>query len=324
MIRIVIVFLLSSCVYLSAQTTNPITATPTPVTFGELRLGTRDTIEVQITNTDNVSHRIMDLDLWMGAYFTVLNNSSLLNVDLVPGASIKASIEYDAAEETNDVENDFDIDTLRINADCGTVTVTLTGVASEPKIEVDDFDAGVVDPGAVQCKPNGLRFYNDGSDTVIVTGFSQIHGSNFSLSDEAIREFPFTIAPKRTFVLQGPCYQRTDIGSDSIVVVFYADARFPKDTSIWKGRTSVTSVQDYPLSAFHVEFVSEQVSISWEGASVSHITLSNVLGENLVSVGVASDVRHTVIRTPAWAFQPIFVLVHNSRGEIIHQEAYVP
>lgn len=324
MIRIVIVIVLSGIVRLSAQTTNPITPTPTPVAFGELRLGTRATIDVQITNTDSVKHAIRSVELKIGAYFTVKNNASLLNVDLAPGSSTTASIEYDAARETQDVESDFDIDSLRIHADCGTVLVAVNGVASVPKIEVDDFDAGVVDPGAVQCKPNGLRFYNNGSDTVIVTGFSQIHGSNFSLSDEAIREFPFTIAPKRTFVLQGPCYQRADIGADSIVVFFYADARFPKDTSIWNGRTATTAVHEQPSPQVRVHIESGSILVAWERASVSHVTLTSVLGEVLASAGVASDARQTSVSVPGLANQPMFVMVHNSRGEIIHMEAFMP
>lgn len=218
---------------------------PSPIDFGEVPLGTRTTINVSITNTDTQPATIKTVQLRYNSYFAVLNDRDLLNYDLPVGATVVAKIEYDGSRETFNVEEDFDLDTLIVDATCGTFRVGISGVASQPQMIINDVDAYIVDVGQRWCTPLGLRFVNPGSDTLVVTGLTGHEGSNFSLSPEAMAAMPFAVPPKQYYDLKDICYQRNDVGSDSIVVRFLGNAFSPKDTSIWTGRTVATSVDEH-------------------------------------------------------------------------------
>lgn len=281
---------------------------PSPIDFGEVPLGTRTTINVSITNTDTQPATIKTVQLRYNSYFAVLNDRDLLNYDLPVGATVVAKIEYDGSRETFNVEEDFDLDTLIVDATCGTFRVGISGVASQPQMIIDDVDAYIVDVGQRWCTPLGLRFVNPGSDTLVVTGLTGHEGSNFSLSPEAMAAMPFAVPPKQYYDLKDICYQRNDVGSDSIVVRFLGNAFSPKDTSIWTGRTVATSVDE------HGTFKAR-----WQGASVSRMLVSDLQGRILSDTGISLGSESASVTLPPDAARLVWICLFDADGRVFHR-----
>lgn len=282
---------------------------PSPVDFGEVPLGTRTTLNVSITNTDTQPATIKTVKVLYNSNFTVLNDRELLNHDLPVGATVVAKIEYNGSRETFNVEEDFDIDTLIVDATCGTFRIGISGVASQPQMIIDDVDAYIVDAGQHWCTPGGLRFVNPGSDTLVVTGLTGYEGSNFFLSPEAMAAMPFAVPPKQYYDLKDICYQRDDVGSDSIVVRFLGNAFSPKDTSTWTGRTIITSIdEDGTLTA------------RWQqGATLSRMLVSDLQGRVLADRVLTQGAEEASVPLPADVPRVLFVCLYDAEGRVFHR-----
>lgn len=301
-----------------SYTPSTLALTPDVVRFSERRLNEPDTIDVNISNTGTSPLLITSTTLTQGLHYTLLNGISTPGRTIGAGQTEVIKVVYLADRETNDVRSDFDLDTLLVGAECGTWKIALSGVASRSLIEIEDYNAGLVDPGVLTCKSGGLLITNTGSDTLIITGFTGITNSKFSVSPAALTALPYVIYPKSSYRMTDVCYQRMDEGTDSITVTFQSNAVGPKPTSIWKARTTVTSVEEDAPSAFNITTTTGTITASWQGAGVTRMIVSDLQGRKLGDVAVSDGASNCELNSFAFSSQMIIVALVNDEGSTLY------
>lgn len=288
------------------------------VDFGKTRLQSKVEKDVVVRNSLIPGLVIKACSLKRAALFAIVQSSSSLPAVLQAGDSLVITLRYDAAEETTDLTRDFDLDTLVVSSTCADTRVPVRGITAEPRITVEDYDAGVVLPSELVCKSGGLRVTNPGSDTLVITRVTGLAGTNFSLTPAALTALPYVIPPGSFYQVQDLCYRRTDQGSDSIQVEFISNAEGPKVYSIWRGSTVTTSVDDEStLSSFIVTSTVDGVRVSWSVVDVASVRITTIRGDELASVSVASDLRTIVLQTKSAAQQAAVVTLIDSRGAVV-------
>lgn len=210
---------------------------PPLVNFGKLRLGSKSQMDLKVTNVSGDTVSLERTRILKGGYFTVVGGALPPVVKLADGQSVVVRIEYDGSRETTNLLTDHDIDTIEISTECAPFKIGLEGVAAIPRIVVEDFDAGVVSIGERACKNGGLKIQNPGSDTLIISAISGYGGTNFSVSTPTVPPLPIAVAPKAEVFVTEICYQRSDVGSDSINVNFGNNGAGPDSVSQWTGET---------------------------------------------------------------------------------------
>lgn len=193
---------------------------PNPLKFGKLRLGDKKRMDITITNQSDGDVKLTESSMKVGSYFSIVTGALPPEVTLKKGQTHTFTIEYDGSRETQNVETDFDKDTLIVKTECGEFKVGMDGVAAIPCITVADFDAGTLALNEVGCAVPGLRITNPGSDTLIITAITGYNGTNFTVSNPTDPALPIRIAPKQFIDLKNICYSRADVGSDEINVTF--------------------------------------------------------------------------------------------------------
>jgi hypothetical protein len=296
---------------------------PRSLDFGEQLLGTKDTLELRITNSDIKSITLRSVSLAVNERYSIISTSVPPDVILTPNASFSILVEYDASRETTDITNDLDLDTLKISTDCPEQRVPISGVATRAMIDVEDYNAGYHAPGVTLCKPGGLRITNNGSDTLVVTGFTGYENSSFTVKPGALSALPYRIAPRSAYVVDNVCYKRSNEDSDSIVVRFLSNATGPKDTSIWRGTTKVSSVDEPTLPSASVQLLNGTITASWQGANVSRIIVHDVKGQTIASTDVASGMEQARVALPPIAHQQLFVTLLSASGSVLHHTVLV-
>jgi len=220
-----------------------LTFNPAPMKFGKLRLGDKKRMDLTVTNTSDGQVVLTDSKMLVGDYYSIVAGDLPPEDTLLAGESHTFTIEYDGRRETQNVESDFDLDTLILNTACGEFKVGLDGVAAIPCITVADFDAGTVGVGEQVCLTNGLKITNPGSDTLVITAITGYNGTNFTLSNPTDPALPIRVLPRGGFVmLKTVCFQRNDVGSDDINVTFANNGSggancVADSVSNWKGAT---------------------------------------------------------------------------------------
>ena len=224
-----------------------LTFTPNPLNFKEIRLGTKKQLDVTVTNDSDGEVTLTESTIQTGTYYAIVAGQLPPEKTLQPTESHTFTIEYSGDRETIEVETDWDLDTLIVTSDCGEFKIGIDGVASLPCIVVENFEAGTIGIGEEKCKNGGLRIRNPGSDTLVITAINGYQGSNFTLSNPSDPALPIVILPKKDVFLKAVCYQRTDVGVDSIDVVFTSNATGAPtlmecgtidSISTWTGRTN--------------------------------------------------------------------------------------
>ena len=312
---------LDTCVYTPSQISSDVTR----MEFGRTRLGSPVSKNTTFTNTSTTPLTISKVELLSGGRYAITDGAITMPRVLQAGDKLVITITYDAAVETASAMLLADIDTLIVSTSaCGDTRLALRGVTVEPQIEIEDFDAGTVDPGSKTCKSGGLRITNSGSDTVTITRITGYETSNFTIASEALAALPIRIAPKATYQMIGVCYLRNDVGGDSIRVDFESDAKGPKTYSLWRGSTSTTSVDDEStLSSFIATSTADGVRVTWTVADVASVRVTAIRGEELASVSVASDTRRVVLQTKSVAQQAAIVTLIDSRGAVVGQRKVI-
>jgi hypothetical protein len=296
-----------------------LTLAPDVVRFGERPLNSPDTISVTITNSGVTPLIITSTTLEIGQRYTLLDAVAAPGITLNPGQPHTLKVVYHADEETQNVETDLDTDTVIVALDCGEWHIPLSGVASQALIEVEDYNAGYVDPGVTTCKSGGLKITNNGSDTLVITGFTGLAGTNFSVSPAGLTALPYTIYPKATYQMKDVCYQRIDAGTDSIVVTFSSNAAGPKPTSIWKARTTITSVTEFTEDEVSISMSTNTVTVSWKGAGVSRILVSDLQGRIVSDAEIPLGSESATVALPAHAPRLAWICLISSDGLVIHR-----
>lgn len=210
---------------------------PPVLNFGKIRLGTKKQLDLKITNVTGDTVSMEKSRIFSGAYFTIVSGGLPPTILLADGQSITIRIEYDGKRETTNLLTDIDFDTLEVSTKCAPFKIRLEGVAAIPRIVVEDYHAGIVSIGERVCKSGGLRVQNPGSDTLVITGMTGFGGTNFSVSNPTTPPLPISIAPKGEVFITEICYQRSDVGSDSIDVNFANNGDGPDSVSTWTGET---------------------------------------------------------------------------------------
>lgn len=304
-------------------TANQLELSSDTMAFGEQLPGSKDTMEVRILNPELVPIRLLETKLAINSYYRIIAGAIPPDIELAPNATHTIKVEYDAQRETNNVEEDFDLDTLIIRTTCGDYRLFVSGVASQAVIDVENYSAGYVAPGELTCKSGGLRISNLGSDTLVVTGFSGFTNSNFSVSPAALTALPYVILPQQFYMMRDVCYLRTDQGKDSIVVTFASNAATRKPTSTWTARTTITSVEDNENLLASISITHGTVFATWQGASVSRIVIHDVTGQSIAIADVASGAERVSVDLPSLAHQQVFVSLLDMNGTVLHHSVLV-
>lgn len=301
-----------------SYTPSTLALTPDVVRFSERRLNEPDTIDVSISNTGTSPLLITSTRLKKGLHYTLLNRIATPGRTIGTGQTEVIKVVYLADRETNDVRSDFDLDTMLVGAECGTWKIALSGVASRSLIEIEDYNAGYVDPGVLTCKSGGLMITNNGSDTLVITGFTGIANTKFSVSPAGLTALPYVIFPKSSYRMKDVCYQRMDEGTDSITVTFQSNASGPKPTSIWKARTTVTSVEEDAPTAFNITATAGTITASWQGAGVSRMIVSDLQGRKLGEIAVPNGESKSSVNSSSFSSQMIIVALVNDEGSTLY------
>lgn len=210
---------------------------PPILDFGKLRLGTNKTLQLTIRNTTGGNIELRRSRVLAGTYFSITANGIPPAVTLKDGETVTLDVTYQGTRETTNLLSDLDIDTIEISTECAPFRLPLVGVAAIPRIEVDNFNAGIVGVNEKVCKQPGITIKNPGSDTLVVTALTGYNGQNFTVSSPTTPPLPIRVAPKQEVVVTEICYERGSVGTDSIDVVFENNGDGPDSVSTWTGRT---------------------------------------------------------------------------------------
>lgn len=208
---------------------------PTPLTFGKRRVGTKPTLSATVSNGQVDPIAVTELRLKTGAQYKITSGAIPPGVTLAPGQAHSFTIEYDASHDSTLAPVGVDVDTLIVKSGCSEFRLPITGFALEPKIKVDDFDAGTVGVNELRC--GSVRIENPGSDTLVITDIQGYQGTNFNLSNPYTPVLPIRIPPKGVIYLERACYQRGDIGVDDKDITLSSNAASGDSISTWTGDT---------------------------------------------------------------------------------------
>lgn len=212
---------------------------PTPVNFGRIRLGTKATRTITITNTSDGEVKLTELR-FRGDRFKVINGIVPPIVTLAARASHTVEIEYDGKEETTDPLTDWDTDSLIVSTECSEFNVPHLGMAVMPRISVEDWDAGVAAINEQRCKAGGLKIRNfangkRGTDTLVVTNISGV-AAPFSISSPTTPPLPIRIPPGGEVDVREICFQSGSVGTYTQDHTLENNQAEGDSTSEWRGR----------------------------------------------------------------------------------------
>ena len=311
---------IDSCIYNQER----LVADSVQLNFGRTRVNVPAQSTVTMTNQLRTSITIQSIDLRAGTRFSITAGAITQPLVLAPNEKHAVTVTYLADVETENAPNNVDIDTLVVvTTECGGVELVARGMATEPRIDVEDYDVGVVLPSELTCKSGGLRISNTGSDTLVITRITGLAGSNFSLSPGALTALPYIIPPKSWYQVKDVCYRRTDAGVDSIRVEFESNGTGPKPFSIWKASTRTTSVSEDTDVAMTVTHTTEGVHVAWGAGSVSFVRLLSVRGEILATVPVSAEMRSAILPTHHLSYQVAVAVLCDARGAVLQQHKVV-
>lgn len=210
---------------------------PPMLNFGKIRLGSNKEMDLKITNATGDTVKLTKSRIFGGTYFSIVNGALPPEVILADGQSVTLRVRYDGTRETTNLLTDLDKDSMEVTTECAPFKIMLEGVAAIPRIVVDDYDAGIISLNEKVCKGGGLKVRNPGSDTLVITAITGWNGTNFSVSTPTVPPLPITIPPKGEVDIKDICYQRADVGTDSIDVNFSNNGEGPDSVSTWLGET---------------------------------------------------------------------------------------
>lgn len=297
-----------------------IVVNPDSIDYRDTRLGTTVDKQVVITNSSAGNVTLTRVSLQRGQYYSIVAGSISDSLVVPSKGTHTVSVRYTASRESGDPVTDLDVDSLVVEMQCIKRKISLKGTAIIPRIDVADYDAGYNAPGNVACKTNGLRITNRGSDTLVVTKIDGFEGSKFSISQASLTALPYVIPPKSFYVMNGVCYQRSDMGTDSIRVEFTSNADGPKPYSIWKGTTLISSVDDELERDVQVVSTDNAVQISWTLEDVRSVNVLNLRGQIVQSSLVQPDQRQLIMSSSMAARQVIIVSLVDAAGNVVRSK----
>ncbi len=305
-----------SCVW----TPPSIVVNPVTIDYRDTRLGTTVDKQVVITNTSEGSIILKRVALERGQYYSIVTGSISDSLVVPSKGTHTISVRYTASRESGNPVTDRDVDSLVVEIQCVKRRISLMGTAVIPRIDVADYDAGYNAPGNVACETNGLRITNAGSDTLVVTKIDGFEGSKFSVAPTSLTALPYVIPPKSFYVMNGVCYQRNDMGTDSVRVEFTSNADGPKAFSIWKGTTLILSVNDELERGVEVVSTDNAVQISWTVEGIRTVDVINLRGQVVQSSTVQHDQQQFSIPSSVAARQAIIINLTDAAGKLVRSK----
>lgn len=215
------------------------------VDFGKNRLNNQKEIKHFISNRGEIPFNINDIKLKKHETFKIsIQDNISFPYTLLPGDSIEVKITYNPTKEV------IDLDSLIITTDCKIYKSVLTGEGVAPKISVADWDVGSIEVGKKVCYEQvtgeGIRISNDGSDTLIIFGVSDIT-KPFSVENPR-PNFPFQIAPGKIVYFESLCFEPLDTGSYSADLIFISNNIGGDSVCTLKGKAYVKVAVDDNIS----------------------------------------------------------------------------
>lgn len=203
---------LDTCYYFADK----LSFNPTPMDFGRIRLGTKATKTLTIKNDAPGPVKVKEVK-FRSNFFKVVNGAIPPEITLAPGATHTVDIEYDGREETIDPATDWDTDTLLVSTDCSQLKVPHQGMATMPRISVEDWDAGTLEVNQEACKNGGLTIRNfangkPGTEALVITAIPGV-AAPFSISNPTTPPLPITIPPGGTVSVREICFKSANVGS---------------------------------------------------------------------------------------------------------------
>lgn len=295
-----------------------VSGTPREIAFGRTRPGLAVTRELVLTNTSPKEVTITRAYLRKGLDFSI-TSGAITSPVAVPSQGIYGlTIKYNATRESV-----LDEDTLVVETSCLLLNIPISAASLVPKIEIEDYDAGYNAPGELTCKSGGLRITNNGTDTLVISKFTGLANSSFSVSTSALTDLPYRLPPGSSYQLRDVCYRRNDMGNDSIRVEFTSNAEGPKPYSIWKGTTLISTVDEQRERDVHVESADDAVRISWTVEGVGSVNVLNLRGQILQSSAMQPDQRQFVVSSSIAARQVIIINLNDAAGNVLRSKKVV-
>lgn len=249
---------------------------PNPLHYGKLRLGTKKSLSVTVTNNSPGEVQLRETKLQIGSFYTVTAGLPA-PAKLAPGASHTFTIEYDGREETTDITKDFDIDTLEVKTFCGLFKIPIDGVAAVPRIIVEDWNAGLKNVNEETCKSGGLRIENPGSDTLRITRINLPAGTDFTFSNPTTPGLPIVLLPKQSVQLVTVCYKSPNLGKDSTSAIFENNGEGPDSIAVLEGAAQEAgpAISSYNWGAKRVNTLHQAFIHVWNSGT-KVLTLNDV------------------------------------------------
>ncbi len=161
-------------------------------------------------------HRVI-LDSNATSAFTILTTDPPLPTTLPPGDTLAVTLQY-APQQERSSPGEWETATLIIQTECGNQAVAiLRGQGVQPRLIVEDWNAGAVVVGSSRCSGDPLapplRLYNPGSAPLIISKVSPLTASvSFS------HDLPIVLPPGSMIFLNGVCFTPSTEGERSIPV----------------------------------------------------------------------------------------------------------
>lgn len=292
-----------------------VSGTPSQVAFGRTRPGLAISREVTLSNVSQRELTITRAYLRKGRDFSITTGAISTPVVIYPQGIYGLTIKYDAKRESS-----LDVDTLTVETSCLLLNIPMSGSSLVPQIEIENYDAGYNAPGELTCKSGGLRITNNGTDTLIITKFMGVANSSFSVSTSALTNLPYALPPGSSYQMRDVCYQRNDMGTDSIRVEFTSNADGPKPYSIWKGTTLISSVDDELERNVQVVSTDSDVQISWTLEGVRSVNVLNLRGQILQSSAMQPDQRTFSVLSSVIARQAVVINLVDAAGNMVRSK----
>ncbi|MCX7929543.1 MAG: hypothetical protein N2663_02340 [Chlorobi bacterium] len=221
-----------------------IAISPNPIDAGSVRVGRSREVIATITNNADSTFLITDLRMKNGVVFQIIEPSVPTGgLALMPRQRIQVRLRYTPRTE-HIRANERDEDSLLIIEQCTPIAVLVFGRGVQPRIVVDDWDAGTISAGQTRCHTQqlsrGLRIRNPGTDTLTITSIDRSTiVPPFSLTDPTTPPLPIVIPPGSEISIAELCFSPTREDTFSITVRFESDASGEgnKPWSVWRGQS---------------------------------------------------------------------------------------
>jgi len=212
-----------------------IASNPNVLQFGAVRVGTSKDLTYIIQNKGGNDVAIKSIKLWRGQYYQLVDLPEIPTI--IPKKSeLPINVRYSPVNESPN-EFNLDIDSVQIETGCLRFSFPITGRGVVPKIDVTDYNFGVVVVGDKKCHTGGIVIRNTGSMDLVIDGFNWNPANlAYTIEDPIEPAFPVIIPPGQRVWFRTICFTPSDNGDYIARVDFNSNAASGKYWSDISGR----------------------------------------------------------------------------------------